>query len=172
MKLTESVEPVGESIENIWIPRTGLRFQLSKELEQVSYYGLGPYGNYNDRCYGSWTAVHKAKVKDHYFPYSKPQDHGNREEVRWLTLSDAKGLGVIIVAPEPLSMSVLPYTQEELKTARHTIDLREPKVTEIRVAAQISGVGNGSCGPATLEQYRATAKPVSYQFYIRPYSPR
>ena len=123
----------------------------------------------DDHGYGSWTVLHTANVKDLYFPYSKPQDHGNREEVRWLTLSNVKGLGLKIVAPEPLSMSVLPYTQEELKNARHTKDLGQPKVTEFRVAAQVSGVGNGSCGPATLEQYRAAAKPISYQFYIRPF---
>ena len=87
-----------------------------------------------------------------------------------MRLSDSAGNGLEIFAPEPLSMSVLPYTQEQLKSARHTIDLPESSVTELRIAARVSGVGNGSCGPQTMDQYKARAKTAEYRFTLRPFS--
>ncbi|MEN8127991.1 MAG: beta-galactosidase domain 4-containing protein, partial [Planctomycetota bacterium] len=169
IEVIESVTPAGKLGDDVWVPRIGLYFQLSKDLQQVAYYGKGPHGNYNDRSYGAWTAVHEANVMDHYVPYGKPQDHGNRESVRWLKLSDANGSGLKIIAPEPLAMCVLPYTQEELASARHTVDLPAPSITELRIAARVSGVGNGSCGPITREEYQALSAPVEYRFILIPF---
>ncbi|HEY5653712.1 MAG TPA: glycoside hydrolase family 2 TIM barrel-domain containing protein [Pontiella sp.] len=168
IEVIESVTPANGLPDDVWIPRMGLRFQLSKELDQVAYYGLGPHDNYCDRSYSAWTSVHKAKVEDFFIPYGKPQDHGNREAVRWLELTDTRGFGLKITAPTPLSMSVLPYTQEELEKARHPIDLPDPSVTELRIAAQVSGLGNGSCGPVTMEKYRARSAPTEYRFILHP----
>ena len=167
--VSESVTPVGLPNTDVWIPRIGLRIPLKPALEHVSYYGLGPHGNYPDRATGAWTAVHSGTVMEHYIPYPKPQDHGNREQVRWMSLTDAAGNGLKIIAPEPLSMSALPYAQDELLNATHTIDLpKTPTTTELRIAAGVSGVGNGSCGPPTEKKYRATAQPTEYRFIISP----
>ena len=170
IEVTESVTPTGKLTKGVWIPRIGLRIPLKPELTQVSYYGLGPHGNYVDRCYGAWMGVHSAKVMDHYIPYPMPQDHGNREQVRWMQLSDGNGTGVKFVATKPLSISVLPFTQDELQAAKHTIELpKEPTTTELRIAAKVSGVGNGSCGPPTSPEYRALAEPVEYSFWLVPW---
>ena len=171
IKVTESVTPTGKLPADAWIPRIGLRFQLSPSLDQVSYYGKGPHGNYVDRSYGAWMGIHTASVAEHFIHYPKPQDHGNRESVRWLELSAANGMGLKVLAPEPLAMSTLPYTQEELQAARHTVDLpKTPNTTELRIAAGVSGVGNGSCGPITFRQHRVLAAPVEYRFILVPFS--
>ncbi len=171
IEVVESVVPTGSLPADAWVPRIGLRFQLSPQLDQVTYYGKGPHGNYVDRSYGAWMDIHTASVMDHYVPYASPQDHGNRESVRWMELSGANGSGVRITASDPLPMSVLPYTQNELHAARHTIDLpKTPKATEFRIAARVSGVGNGSCGPPTFEEYRALAGPVEYRFHLIPFA--
>lgn len=170
IEVTEVVTPTGKLTKEVWIPRIGLRIPLKPELTQVSYYGLGPHGNYVDRSYGAWMGIHSAKVMEHYIPYPMPQDHGNREQVRWMQLSDGNGTGVKIVAAKPLSMSVLPFTQDELLAAKHTIELpKESTTTELRIAAKVSGIGNGSCGPPTSQEYRALAEPVEYSFTLVPW---
>jgi len=68
-------------------------------------------------------------------------------------------------------MRVLPYTQEELSAARHTVDLPVSSVTELRVAARVSGVGNGSCGPVTRKEYQALSAPVEYRLILKPLVP-
>lgn len=169
IEVMESVSPVGDLGRDVWVPRIGLRIPLVPALDQVSYYGLGPHGNYVDRKYSAWMGIHSAPVMDLYVPYVRPQDHGNREAVRWLEIKNSAGYGLKVIAPEPLAMSVLPYSQDELKAARHTIDLpKKSTTTELRIAAKVSGVGNGSCGPATDQEYRATAEPVEYRFVLIP----
>jgi len=166
--LNASVTPFPKANKKLWLPRIGMRFPLVKDLENVSYYGLGPHDNYSDRSYSAWTAVHSANVADLYFPYSVPQDHGNREAVRWMTVVDKAGTGLKVLAPKPLPMSVLPYTQEELDVAKHTIELPKPSVTELRIAGKVSGVGNGSCGPSTMKEYQVQALQMDYEFRIIP----
>lgn len=169
LTLTERVKPIGELGHGVWVPRIGLRFQLSDALEDIAYYGLGPHDNYTDRSYSAWTGVHQSMVADHFIPYGKPQDHGNRESVRWLELKDGEGYGIRVeAASNGLPMSVLPYTQEQLKAARHPSKLPDASVTELRVAFKVSGVGNGSCGKPTLQEYRVVSEPVEYSFSIIP----
>jgi len=167
--ITEKVIPTGNLAPDTWIPRIGLRVPLSPKLNQVSYYGLGPHGNYVDRKEGVWMGIHTSSVMDQVVPYVRPQDHGNREAVRWMKIQDSSGSGLKVIAPEPLAMSALPYTQDELDAAMHTIDLpKKPTATELRIAAKVSGLGNKSCGPRTDLQYRATAAPVEYRFVLIP----
>ena len=171
MEVAVQVAPVGNLPPATWVPRLGLRIPLTAELNQVKYYGLGPHGNYVDRKSSTWMAVHAASVMDHYIPYVRPQDHGNREEVRWFEVKSADGYGLKVIAPEPLAMSALPYTQDELNAANHTIDLpKQPTATELRIAAKVSGLGNGSCGESTEEKYQSTAAPVEYSFILVPFA--
>ncbi len=172
MDVTVNVAPTGKLKPNFWIPRVGVRIPLVPGLSQMSYYGLGPHGNYVDRKESAWMGIHTSTVMDQYVPYILPQDHGNREGVRWLELTDESGAGLKVLAPEPLAMSALPYTQEELLDAWHTIDLpKKPTATELRIAPKVSGIGNGSCGPQTDLQYRATAEAVEYRFVLMPVMP-
>ncbi len=172
MDVSVSATPTGKLKPNFWIPRVGVRIPLVPGLSQMSYYGLGPHGNYVDRKESAWMGIHTSSVMEQYVPYILPQDHGNREDVRWLELTDDSGAGLKVLAPEPLAMSALPYTQEELLDAWHTIDLpKKPTATELRIAPKVSGVGNGSCGPSTDVQYRATAEAVEYRFVLMPVMP-
>ncbi|MFR9500385.1 MAG: glycoside hydrolase family 2 TIM barrel-domain containing protein [Rikenellaceae bacterium] len=171
IKLTENVTPQGELKAEDWIPRIGVRLPLKPSINNLSYYGYGPHENVVDRRRGAWLGIFNSTVEENYIPYPRPQDHGNREEVRWMSIVDNNGNGVKIIAPEKLSMSALPYSQEQLQQSRHTCDLPdESTVTELRVAAKVTGIGNGSCGPLTDEEFRTTAAPVEYKFYIIPFS--
>ncbi len=168
VELTQKIVPSEGLAEDVWVPRLGMRLSLNKKLEQVTYYGLGPHDNYVDRSYGAWMGVHCSTVEDFYTPYAKPQDHGNREKVRWMELTDGAGKGLRIMAPKALAMSVLPYTQNELAEARHLCDLPDSSSTDLRIAGRVSGVGNGSCGPATYEQHRATSAPLEMTVVLVP----
>ncbi|MFI3288000.1 MAG: glycoside hydrolase family 2 TIM barrel-domain containing protein [Rikenellaceae bacterium] len=170
-QVTENVSPEGELKAEDWIPRLGIRIPLKPSVNNVSYYGLGPLNNEPDRKYGSRTGLYNAKVEDMYIAYPMPQDHGNRTDVRWMSLSDNSGRGLRVIAPEPLTMSALPYTQDELQAAKHTIELPDSyTATEFRVAGKVTGIGNGSCGPLTDESYRSTAAATEYSFVIVPFA--
>lgn len=64
--------------------------QVPLGLSQYTYYGRGPWNNYNDRCTGSFIEMYQSTVKEQFVDFPKPQSMGNREEVRWCALTDKR----------------------------------------------------------------------------------
>jgi len=155
VKVAARAHKINETPEYLPIPRLGLKMNVNKDFNKVEYFGRGPLANYSDREYGSNVGLYKSNVADWYEDFSKPQDTGNRQDVRWLALRDAAACGLIVVADaKPLPMAVLPYTQEEISAAKHPYLLPTSSANQLRVAWKVRGLGNGACGPRTREQFR------------------
>jgi beta-galactosidase len=156
------------------IHRTGLQVQLAPGFEAVNWYGRGPHENYQDRkgsaFFGEYQTTVDGMASEHYVT---SQNMGNREEVRWLNITDKKGTGIKITAKNGLSFSALHYSEQELWDAKHDfalIDIRKPQ-TFLNLDCIQEGVGNATCGPITLEKYRVPAsKNLSFSFVISPYN--
>ena len=46
------------------------------------------FGSYSDRYTSSFMAIHESSVQDMFFEYIKPQESGNRAEVRWVSVAE------------------------------------------------------------------------------------
>ena len=147
------------------LPRVGVTLNLPAGLENLTWYGRGPWENYSDRKAASMIGVYQSTVSDEYVPYVMPQEHGNKTDVRWLTLTDDSGHGVRIEAEGMLNFSASHFTANDLYTARHTTDLQPRPEVILNLDVAQRGLGTASCGPDTLEQYRLNAK--EYQFAFR-----
>ena len=146
---------INDTPADLPIPRLGLKMGISKDFDKVEFFGKGPFANYSDRLYAANVGRYESKVSDWYENFSRPQDTGNREDVRWLSLRDNVGCGILIAScGKPLPMSVLPYTQAQIAGAKHPYLLPDSDGTELRVAWKVRGVGNAACGPRTREQFR------------------
>jgi beta-galactosidase len=142
------------------LPRIGIVMRLANDFENVRWLGRGPWENYSDRKGSAAVGVWSSTVDDQYVPYVRPQENGNKEGARWLTLTDAKGNGLKISAVEnPFSFSVLHFTAGDLATARHNYELKPRKEIILSLDAKMSGLGNSSCGPGILEKF--SVPPVS-----------
>jgi beta-galactosidase len=118
---------------------------------------------------GSFIGRYTSTVKEQLTNYVKPTECGNHQDVRWWALTDAKGAGLMAIAPEsPLQVSSLPYDDAVLHPAKHTIDLGTSESTTLCLNAATLGVGSGACGPPTLPKYRVYATPVSFTYVLRP----
>lgn len=170
MKVDAKSQKIGGAPENIQFPRLGLRFLVNKDFDNVEYFGRGPLTNYSDRLYSANIGRYKSKVADWLENFTRSQDTGNREDVRWLELRNAKRLGVKISAlGENLPISVLPYTQKELDSVKHLYQLPASSAIDLRVAWKTCGVGNASCGPNTRKQFMTYFKDsVEWSFLISP----
>ncbi|UNY97310.1 DUF4981 domain-containing protein [Zhouia spongiae] len=80
------------------IPRIGMRMQLPKKYDNMSYFGRGPWENYQDRKASAFVDVYQSEVKDQYVPYIRPQENGYKTDVRWVRLSDNDNNGLLIVS--------------------------------------------------------------------------
>ncbi|NJK98397.1 MAG: glycoside hydrolase family 2, partial [Bacteroidales bacterium] len=61
-----------------WLPKTGLQWNMDKSMNQVNWYGRGPFETYPDRKTGAKINVYKSTVQDMKEPYLVPQDYGCR----------------------------------------------------------------------------------------------
>jgi beta-galactosidase len=136
------------------LPRIGVSLVLKPEFESLEWFGRGPWENYVDRKASAIIGLYQSTVAEQYVPYILPQSHGNKSDVRWLTLKDAAGYGIRVDGNPTLSFSASHFTEQDLFEARHTVDLVPREEIILNLDYQQRGLGTASCGPDTLPQYR------------------
>lgn len=152
------------------LPRLGYIFKLPKTLSQYTYYGRGPQNNYNDRHAGSFIGLYKSSVKDQFVNFPRPQSMGNREAVRWCSLTDKEGDGLqFICLSDTMSTSALPFSAQQLAKANHPHELPESDATYLHLDLKVNGLGGNSCGQGgPLRQDRVFGAVHQMGFIIRP----
>ncbi|NJM15856.1 MAG: hypothetical protein HC896_11255 [Bacteroidales bacterium] len=152
------------------LPRIGVKMAIGNEYENLQWYGRGPHENYIDRQTGAALGLYKSTVTEQYFPYLDPQATGNREDVKWLLLSNSAGEGLLVVAKDRLSATALHYRENDIYHAKNTAALNPVDAVVLSLDFKQRGVGNGSCGPDVLPQYDIAPEPCSFRFSLRPFS--
>ncbi len=155
--------------------RLGNDLELNKQLSTIQWYGRGPWENYWDRKYAAEVGLYKQTLDQQYFPYARPQESGNKTDVRWASFTNEKGRGVKIeFADSLLSVSALPFNTDDLdpeskKAQYHSGEL----VPRDRIYAHVDlrqlGVqGIDSWGSMPLKKYWITPGTYSYSYRIKP----
>jgi beta-galactosidase len=157
------------------LPRFGMRLQLPKTLENITYYGRGPWENYSDRNTASFLGEYQQKLSDQFVAnYIRPQENAYRTDNRWVQFTNAQGVGVQFRGVQPICFSALPYTAEDLdpgltKKSQHPSDLNERDFISVHIDLNQRGVGgDNSWGAQPHEQYRLKDKVYSYAYVIEP----
>lgn len=149
-------------------PRLGVRMTVAGRCEQLEWVGRGPFENHADRKYAAHIGRYGGTVAEQYVPYIVPQENGNKEDVRWLSLSDASGAGLNVEAGKPFGFSAHHFTPEDLEKAYHTVALTPRRDITLLIDAVQRGVGGASCGPDTGESYRIRGASYRLGFTLRP----
>lgn len=145
-----SYDPVKELGD---MPEFGMIFQMDADYENVSWYGLGPAETYADRKHGAKLGLYQNKVMDNLAKYLVPQECGNKMGVRYASVTNAKGRGLMFAGDE-INFSALPYTPHEMEHAMHSYDLPKVHHTYVRVAlAQMGVAGDDSWGAPIHPEY-------------------
>ena len=155
------------------LPRFGMNFRIPESFSQVKWYGRGPNENYWDRHTASFVGVYEKTVNEMYFPYVRPQENGYRTDIRWMTLTDESGDGLMISGMPLFSASALPFTIQQLDYTesefRHPTQLVPNDFIDVNVDYGQTGVGgNDSWGARPLQKYTLKAGKYSYSYRIRP----
>lgn len=154
------------------LPKIGMQTSIDRADTMITYYGRGPFENYIDRRTGSEAGIYSQTISSFMEPYVVPQENGNRTDVRWMLLGNGKKGGLLVVADSLLSMSAWPYTEEEIRAAKHTNKLKPGNVTLNIDLKQMGVGGNDSWSEVSeaLEQYRIPAGHYHYSFYLKLYT--
>lgn len=154
------------------IPRFGNTITLPVEYENYQYYGRGPVENYVDRCDAAKLGIYESKVKDQYVPYLRPQENGNKTDVRWLTLTDNYGFGLKVEGLQPLGVTALNNASEDFdpgftKKFMHRNDIYPRKEVILNLDLFQRGLGGAtSWGALPLEQYRYKNKNYNFSYKL------
>lgn len=152
------------------IHRLGLQMILPEGFEHIKWYGNGPQENYSDRMRAASVGLYETSVKgmeaEHYV---RAQSMGNREGVRWFTITDNNNKGLKITSKDRMSFSAMHFSDKDAWEALHDFELDTIRKPEIFLSVDCiqQGLGNGSCGPITLPEYMIPAnRVISYSFRI------
>lgn len=154
------------------LPRFGVHFEMPKEFELVHYYGRGNSENYCDFKEHAPIGVYDTTVSEMGHKYIKPQDSGNRGEVRYAEIKDASGNGIRINAVDnAFNFNANHFTLGELNNAKHIEDLPDENTTFTAVDGFVRGTGTNSCGPMPPKEYQIKfgySKPLKFEFTVEP----
>ena len=134
------------------IPKFGMRMRLSGDFDVVDYYGRGPWENYPDRKSGYDLGHYRMPLSEFQEDYVRPQDNGNRCDVRWLSLS-SDDCTLRIDGCQPLCLHAWNYGEENLNV-KHPHELKRGEFVNLNIDLNIHGVGGADTwGKRTLPEY-------------------
>jgi beta-galactosidase len=153
----------------------GVRMNLPEKMEAMEWYGRGPHESYEDRKTSARVGIYNGSVSDQFHPYVRPQETGNKTDVRWLKLSANEGGGLLVYSDKPLSLSALHFLPEDLddgdeKGQSHAAELVARNLTCLQVDMKQMGVGgNNSWGALPLKQYQLPYHTYEYGFWMQAF---
>jgi beta-galactosidase len=172
IRVTSSIDMTGRELPEL--PRFGMRMQLQPQYSNLSYYGRGPWENYSDRNTASFIGLYTDSVKNQYTKtYIRPQEAGYKTDVRWLSLTNNNGRGLLIEGVQPICFSAINNSTEDLdpgltKKQQHPIDIKPRNNVFLNIDLKQRGVGgDNSWGALPHDPYRLLDKKYSYSYIIR-----
>ncbi len=156
------------------IPRVGMRMRILPEYQNMNYCGRGPWENYIDRHTAALISQYSIKVSDQFFLYVRPQENNYHTDVRWLSLTNDSGKGIMVKGIPVFSTSALQNAMEdfddgEQKDQRHITDIVPRDFIEWCIDLKQMGVGgDDSWGSKPLDKYMIFPGDYSYEFVIAP----
>jgi beta-galactosidase len=152
------------------IPEIGMEMKMPKGFENLDYYGRGPQENYIDRNSAAYVGLYKSTVTDQYVPYIEPSETGNKTDLRWMTVTNNKGIGLMVAGDPLMEASALHYTTEDLTTQSHPYKLTKLEDTVLHLNYKQMGVGgDNSWGARTHSEYiLPSSKTYTYNIRLKP----
>jgi beta-galactosidase len=151
------------------LPRFGMQMTVPGGFETVTWYGRGPHESYQDRKAGARVGVYSGTVDEQLVDYSEPQENGNKTDVRWLSLSNPEGTGLLVAGLPLIGFSAHHYTTEDLESAKHSFQMTRREEITLNIDMAQTGVGgDDSWGARTHDQYTVWPEPMSFRFRLRP----
>jgi beta-galactosidase len=166
------------------LPRMGMNLVMPREFETMTWLGRGPHESYWDRKTGALVDLYSGSVADQYWAYLRPQENGNKEDVRWLAITNQQGAGFLFKGLPLLSVSAHHNLMEDFESPersdgrhskgakpvnRHTTDVKPRDLTSVNIDYKQMGLGgDNSWGAHTHPQYKLSDSNYSYSFIMIP----
>ncbi len=169
------------------IVRMGMNLVMPREYDQMTWFGRGPHESYWDRKTSAFVGLYDGAVADLGWEYLRPQENGNRTDVRWAAITNPEGYGLFFSGRPLLNVSAHHNLLEDFESDirsfenqpgetpalnRHTTDVKPRDLTSVNIDYKQMGVGgDNSWGARTHDEYRLTEDEYSYSFRMKAITP-
>ncbi len=154
--------------------RFGMQLTVPNKYYQLTWFGNGPHETMVDRKTSGALGIYTGKVDELIHNYIKPQENGNRTDIRWAALTNEEDIGLFVsdIGGTHLSISAWPYSLEDLELANHTYDLPKREFITLNIDYKQCGVGGDIPAMAMLhKKYKLKSnEDYTYSFRIVGYS--
>jgi len=157
-----------------FIPRIGMQVEIVPEFNSVSWYGRGPQENYADRKDGAAIGLYASSINKEFHRYVRPQETGNKEDLKWMSLKNKDGNTLKIYADEYFSASTLPFKYSQLyhggknKPNKHGGEIEIENIISLQINHKQIGVGgDDSWGAPVHSEYSIPVKTYKYDIKIK-----
>jgi beta-galactosidase len=153
------------------MPRFGNELVVAPGLENISWYGRGPRETLIDRNFER-IGVYRSTVDKEWVEYMRPQENGNKTDVRWVKLTNAEGIGLMATGAGPLNVTARHYTKEDMEHAAYTFQMKRHPETYLNLDWKEMGAGgidSWSPNAYPMMQYRIPSdQEYSYRYALKP----
>ena len=154
--------------------RIGFAYEMPDRITDLRWYGRGPHESYQDRKTSAAIGLWRGRIAEQHHDYMRPQETGNKVDVRWMDLSGTAG-GLRVRGDAPLSMNALAFRYEDLSRrtpgTRHSADIVPHGPVSLMIDAVQTGVGGDNAwspeGRAN-KPYRIPLAPRTFSFRLEP----
>ena len=151
-----------------------MQWVLPQAYDQIEFYGKGPHENYIDRNGSQRLGLYKQKVADQYWGYVRPQESGNKTQVRTWSVTDLAGRGLKFQATGDMECSTIPYLPADLDSGtdkgasqRHSGDLTPRPYSVLQVQARQFGLGCvNSWGAWPRKEYQMPYQDYEFTYIV------
>ncbi|GGB90223.1 beta-galactosidase [Novosphingobium endophyticum] len=157
--------------------RVGFAFSAPESMTRLAWYGRGPQESYADRNSGAALGIWTGRIADQNHDYMRPQETGNKTDVRWLEIAADKGPGLRVEGDRPLSINALAFPYDLLSRRKpgtwRSSDVVPGKQVSLLVDAVQAGVGGDDAWSPDGRphgKYRIPLKPITFGFRIVPFA--
>ena len=149
------------------LPRFGFKLRLPEGMEDVRYFGYGPYESYEDKRVASRMGLFKTTATENFEHYIRPQENSSHYGCKWADVTSIAGNGLYFSA-ESFSLSVSHYDPHYLTKFAHDYELVPERETTVIIDYRNAGIGSNSCGPELDAKYRINEDEFDFSFCLKP----
>lgn len=152
------------------LAKVGMQLQMPATFTKTQWYGNGPHETYADRKTSGRMGIYAGTVVEQHFPYITPQENGNKTGVRWATVTNPEGIGLLVVSDTAFNFNVHDYTDKDLLAAkRRAAVLNCGTSTVVNIDLTQMGLGgDDSWSPRVHDAYLLPARTYTYTYRLRP----
>lgn len=156
--------------------RIGNEYRINGELSNMEWYGRGPHESYWDRQSSAFVGQYGGKVWEQYHPYVRAQETGNKTDVRWLTLTNSQGNGLMVIGSPLIFANAQQFDTDLLNHTgnivrhNHGGSILPSSTISLHIDYKQIGVGgDNSWGAKTHSRYSLPCKKYNYSYLLKPY---